>query len=301
MESPSGTPTIQNHHQTFELSSGGVLGYAEYGMDTPAVVFYFHGWPGSRLEGAFLHDAAVAAGVRLIAVDRPGMGLSSFREGRKFMDWPGTLSELAQHLGIKEFSILGFSAAAPYVLACAKTMPKTQLLKAGIIGGRGPSWMGTQGMSFPAKAVLYIYTWLPFALRPLLHLLFMNAIRNPDPNIFRKRLLKAFKTMSEPDRVFLRDDRSETIMMEMIREGFRSGSKGLAYDAKLLGKWDFDIQDVDAIVKLWYGEEDINCPLRMGRMIAEKLPHGECNFFPGEGHISLTGSCGEEMLRGLSE
>src|SRR5436190_19995009 len=109
--SSSGVPTETpaRDSQTFTLSSGDVLGYAEYGVGSGKPIFYFHGWPGSRLEAAFVHDAAIAAGVRLISVDRPGIGLSTFREGRKFLDWPATLSELVQHLGIQEFSVLGVS------------------------------------------------------------------------------------------------------------------------------------------------------------------------------------------------
>jgi len=36
-------------------------------------------------------DDALAAslGIRLIAVDRPGIGLSTGRPGRRLLDWPG--------------------------------------------------------------------------------------------------------------------------------------------------------------------------------------------------------------------
>jgi pimeloyl-ACP methyl ester carboxylesterase len=288
--------------QTFTLSSGDIVGYAEYGLETGTPIFYCHGWPGSRLEGALCHDAAVAASVRLIALDRPGIGLSSFKEGRRFLDWPGTLSELAQYLGIQEFSVVGMSGGTPYALACAKTMPRTQLRKVGIVAGRGPPWMGTRGMSFSVGASLYVYTWLPFFLRPFLDWTFMDAVRNPDPNAFREVVLKGLDTMSEPDRVFLKDGRNATMVVEAFREAFRQGSsEGIAYDGRLLGNWDFDIHDIDAEVKLWYGDKDLNCPVGMGKKIAETLKHGELTVFPGEGHVTGLAKYGEEIFRELSQ
>ena len=68
--------------QQIKLKDGRMLGYAEYGAPEGKPVFYFHGWPGSRLEWlAFDAGAAVAAelNARIIAVDRPGTGLSAIK------------------------------------------------------------------------------------------------------------------------------------------------------------------------------------------------------------------------------
>lgn len=57
---------------TLRLGDGRRLGYAQYGRPDGQPVFYFHGHPGSRLEARLADQAAAAAGVRVIAVDRPG-------------------------------------------------------------------------------------------------------------------------------------------------------------------------------------------------------------------------------------
>lgn len=58
------------------LKDGRRLGFAEYGDPDGVPCFYFHFAPGSRLDPAvlFARCPAALAGIRLIAVDRPGLG-----------------------------------------------------------------------------------------------------------------------------------------------------------------------------------------------------------------------------------
>lgn len=91
------------------------LGYAQYGKPDGEPLFYFHGHPGSRLEGRFAHKAAAEAGFRVIALDRPGYGLSDFKPGRALKDWPEDVAEAADMLGLAKFSVAGASGGGPYV------------------------------------------------------------------------------------------------------------------------------------------------------------------------------------------
>ena len=70
------------------LADGRMLGYDEYGIPDGTPVFVFHGFPGSRLDWKIFdrNDSAAETNARLIAVDRPGMGLSDFKSGRKILD-----------------------------------------------------------------------------------------------------------------------------------------------------------------------------------------------------------------------
>ena len=56
---------------------------------------HFHGGPDSRLEARFLTKPARQAGIRLIGIDRPGMGRSRFQAGRRLLDWPDDVVEVA--------------------------------------------------------------------------------------------------------------------------------------------------------------------------------------------------------------
>jgi pimeloyl-ACP methyl ester carboxylesterase len=66
--------SADGHGGTVGLRDGRTLGYAEYGDPAGSPLLYFHGHPGSRLEAAFLATAAHRAQIRLVGVDRPGMG-----------------------------------------------------------------------------------------------------------------------------------------------------------------------------------------------------------------------------------
>ena len=80
--------TIQRTSQQIKLRDGRMLGYAEFGAPGGRPVFYFHGFPGSRLDWPLsdADDSAAQLNVRIIAVDRPGMGLSDFKRGREILD-----------------------------------------------------------------------------------------------------------------------------------------------------------------------------------------------------------------------
>jgi pimeloyl-ACP methyl ester carboxylesterase len=82
--------------------------------DAPCV-FYFHGLMSSRLER---HPAVGPFGVRIITVDRPGQGMSDYRQ-YTYEDFCGFVCELADIMGIKKFGVVGFSSGGPYALAMA--------------------------------------------------------------------------------------------------------------------------------------------------------------------------------------
>ena len=77
------------------------LGYSVYGAMGARPVLYFHGTPSSRLELNFLFEHGINlekylsdARLQLIAVDRPGMGLSSFNGNGSFLSFADDIIHL---------------------------------------------------------------------------------------------------------------------------------------------------------------------------------------------------------------
>src|SRR5258708_37610698 len=101
----SKTDTVEASNHTLQLHDGRRLGYAEYGHVEGNSLFYFHGHPGARVEAGLLAKSAAQAGPRLIGVDRPGLGLSSFQAGRRLVDWPGEVAALAQYFHFGHFVV----------------------------------------------------------------------------------------------------------------------------------------------------------------------------------------------------
>ena len=80
------------------LPDGRTIAYAEWGDAHGDPVFYFHGWPGSRLEAALCGDAARRHHVRLISLDRPGYGRSTSQRNRTIGAWARDVTAVADAL-----------------------------------------------------------------------------------------------------------------------------------------------------------------------------------------------------------
>src|SRR5438309_1811387 len=109
-------------NQTIKLRDGRTLAYAEYGDPAGTPVIFFHGTPGSRLMAApAWKDESL--GLRIIAPDRPGFGLSTYRPNRTILNWASDVAELADALKLDKFIVAGVSGGGPHSLACAHELP----------------------------------------------------------------------------------------------------------------------------------------------------------------------------------
>ena len=108
---------------TIQLSDGRTVGFADFGAPGATAVLWCHGGPGSRLEPAHLVSAAVDAGLRIVAIDRPGYGLSTIQPGRTIAGWVPEALAVADRLGIERFVTVGVSTGGAYALALAALAP----------------------------------------------------------------------------------------------------------------------------------------------------------------------------------
>jgi pimeloyl-ACP methyl ester carboxylesterase len=98
MEDEGGVDRAPGKDRRLTLPGGRGLCYAEFGASNGIPVVYCHGFPGSRLEAAFADRIASTLGARLIAVDRPGMGMSDYRAERTILGWADDVLFLVDHL-----------------------------------------------------------------------------------------------------------------------------------------------------------------------------------------------------------
>jgi pimeloyl-ACP methyl ester carboxylesterase len=264
------------------LGDGRRLGYAQYGRPDGEPVFYFHGHPGSRLEGRFAHSAAAAAGFLVVALDRPGLGLSDFQPGRALTDWPADVAEAADELGISRFSVAGASGGGPYALACAWRLP-SRVSRVVVISGAGPFQVRgiTRGMRWQNRVGFQVGSRWPALAGAAMRSMRRSVIDRPERTI--DALARA---MSPPDAAVVRRPEVRDLLIADLVEAFRQGSDGATHDMVLLGRpWGFSLREIEPEVFLWQGEADTLVPPAMGRYLAQQIPHCHATMLPGEGHL----------------
>ena len=268
----------------FELEDGRTLAFAECGAPAGKPVFFFQGTPSTRL----LHpDGALSArmGARVITIDRPGFGRSSFCPGRALLDWPDDVLALADHLGIDRFAVAGISGGGPYAAACAYRIPD-RLTGAAILGGFGPVYLAemTGGMPRERLLAIWLVRYAPWLLRPLFWL-FRHPGRNPE------RFFDRYTAHNPPaDRVFLDRPDVRARMIDNYCEAARQGVRGFAWEVLIVTRpWGFRLEDIRVPVHIWHGDRDTSTPLAMARAMAQAIPHSRLTILPGEGHLLLFG------------
>ncbi len=280
------------------LSDHRTLAYAEYGAPDGQPVFFFHGIPGSRIFRPPFDDLTARMGIRLICIDRPGYGLSTYQPGRAILDWPKDVVALADHLGLDKFAVAGHSGGCPYICACAYALPE-RVTRAVILSGMGPAdapgvlddmiATNTLGLKFGR--------YIPWALwYPLMWAFYHEGREHPE-----KIMKPDEKNPTNPDNVvFANIPGVLENCRESTREAFRQGLRGHAWEGHLLVRpWDFRLEDIKVPVYLWHGEADMDTSIHMGRYMAKTIPNCTTTFCPGEGHLLLM-THWEEILATLT-
>lgn len=277
----------------FTLPDGRILGYSQYGSPTGYPVLKFHGTPGSRaLVDTFGLDAlALGMGLRIIAVERPGYGLSTFKPGYRITDWPADVEALAKHLNLSAFAILAMSGGAPYALACARTLPRQTISAVGLMAGNGPpdAWddagAGAVRWFLPRR--------FPGVIEWVCRQVWLRSIESYLALADRETIRRCMETHEDNDTELWAWERMKhKTVLTQVRHAihgalcFEQGTRGYMHDLALqIGHWGFEIEDVDyAGILLWHGTADQNVLVEVARNVARRLPHCRLVEFEGLDH-----------------
>ena len=287
--------------QNITLDDGRKLAYAEFGDVKGQPIIYFHGFPGSRLEARMLHKDAIKHKIRIISVDRPGIGNSCFKQKREILDWPSDISELSQKLDIPFFGILGISAGAPYSLVCAYQL-SDQLAFASTISALGE-------VNFPHNCFREDYRFF-FKLGTRSSIIFKCIFWVKRGKFLKnkKRCEKLCssirKTMGLEDAKILQNEEVMKMVFASQNEACKQGLRGIAYEGKLLGKeWNIPFDKINPSLKiyLWHGKNDTISPVGATAKLASLIPSAQTKIYPNEGHYSVGYNHAKEILETLSK
>ena len=279
---------------TFRLSSGRVLGYAVHGDEEGVPCFYFHGWPSARVQGLLMDEAGRRYGLRIISPDRPGIGLSDFHAGRELKDWPGVLGELAAHLGVDRFHVLGWSGGGPYVLVTAKMMPE-RLLSATIMAGAPPlTFLGYEHMFWLYRLMIR----LRYAFPTVLGLLLRLGERISKGEADQVPLKWVLGMLGPADRAVLARREVFSVVRDGMLEALRRGPKAVIADADIyLSEWGFEVGEIGTLIHFWHGKQDRNIDWRYTEKLAGIMPQVTTHWLEEEGHYSLPVTHLDDILR----
>ncbi|MFJ8541896.1 alpha/beta fold hydrolase [Streptomyces sp. NPDC093586] len=258
------------------LPDGRLLGWAEWGPADGVPVLLCPGAATSRRLG-FGAGVVDTLGVRLVSVDRPGLGASTPAPGRTFADFAADVRRLCALRGLGRPAVVGNSQGAPFALACAEAGLASALALVS----------AADEVAAPELA-----SALPAELRALTE----RAVRDPAA---AEEFFAGFDADAMWDLVMggspdcdlavYRDPDFEAAYRRALTEGFAQGAAaGYARDTVLaMGRWPFDLRRITVPVDIWYGEQDESHSPDKGALLATRLPDARRHLVPGIGGALL--------------
>jgi pimeloyl-ACP methyl ester carboxylesterase len=269
---------------TTKTPDGRTLAFVERGAADGLPVIACHGTPGSRKARHPDPQLYVRHGVKMVAYDRPGYGLSDPDLGRSVADAAADIAAIADELGFDRFAVVGGSGGAPHALACGALLGD-RVLRVGALVTPAPS--DTDDFDFyegladinvrEFGAALEGRDAIEAFITP-----YVESMRE-DPDVVIEEILSE---LPEVDREIASREGFRAVMRESFAEAARQGVRGWADDDLAFAKsWGFEPEDVHADTRLWQGELDVLAPRTHGEYVASRLPNASFELLEGGGHF----------------
>jgi pimeloyl-ACP methyl ester carboxylesterase len=266
------------------------LSYLEVGDPNGPLVLHNHGGPGSRLEARLLGDAASKNRLRLVCVDRPGMGQSSPQNARTYAGWAGDLTTIADALGYREFGVTGWSEGGPWALAAAAYIDPARLRHVSSIAPGSYGAFGDNSAADHLSKVDALGGALALRFKPGFRLMYasLGFIAKRFPGTFVKQVRNG---VNDYDQQILLQPEIATAFGDACAECFAHGSDGLVRDAELLyRRWAFDVATIERPVHMWQGLDDLLVPDPINKAVADAMPGSVWHPVDGAGHFVAVGA-----------
>jgi pimeloyl-ACP methyl ester carboxylesterase len=275
------------------------LGFAEFGPPRGRPVVWLHGTPGARRQiPAEARVLAETMDLRIVGIDRPGIGSSTPHLYADILDWTRDLEILLETLGIDTLRLIGLSGGGPYVLAAGVAMPE-RVHGIGILGGVAP----TTGEDAVGGGLIQLAVRLAPLLsmaRVPLGVALTGAIRLVRP--LAGPALDLYAAVQPPgDRNLLARPEFKAVFLDDLLNGSRFQTSAPLTDLVLFTRdWGFTAAEVSVPVRWWHGDDDHIVPLAHGQHLVERLPDATLKVIAGESHLGGLGIA-HEVLGTLME
>ena len=275
------------------------LGFAEFGDPHGRAIFWLHGTPGARRQ--IPTEARIYAEenhIRLIGIDRPGIGASTPYQYHAVVEFAEDLHTVADTLGIDKMAVIGLSGGGPYALACGAAMPD-RVVAVGVLGGVAP----TSGPDAIGGGVVALAPWAAPLLRVAglpIRWAAVALVRMVRP--FAEPAVYMYARISpEGDRRLLVRPEFKAMFLDDLLNGSRKQLSAPFADVIVFAKdWGFRLDEVKIPVRWWHGDADHIVPFAHGQHVVSRLPDAELTTLSGESHLAGLGFA-EQILRTMTE
>jgi pimeloyl-ACP methyl ester carboxylesterase len=292
------TSNMPSSDAAIRLRDGRRLQYRAVGGSDGFPIFHLHGNGSSRLEVLTVQSTAERLGVRLIGLDRTGIGGSDAKADYRLLDWPDDVVEVADQLGIGRFAVEGLSGGGPSALACAYKIPH-RLTACGLIAPATGPFIKNFG-SRRLRAAIWMLDHIPWLVRALVRL--STRLSGSDAASIEKRLVRNAARLGAADQTLLAIPEMRTSFAHAIAESYRQGADANTRDGMIFTRpWGFAVEEITfEQIFLWQGEQDRVMPAAAARRLAQSLPHCTVTFYPDEGHLSTFVNHAQDIWKALS-
>ncbi len=264
------------------LTDGRHLGVASWGEHGGRPVVVCHGNPGSRLICPDL-ASTLAAGVQLIAVDRPGIGRSDPKLGFTLRDTADDLADVLRHLDLDTCTVVGWSSGAHQALALGAVHPALveHVVLAGSPGPPDDPEVVAQRSETVGLIIEAVRAGSRNALTEVVAR--FQAVVDDPATILRSTLADD----TDPDRRLMQDPEVARFLVAMWTEGVRQGPEGLAemWAAQNARDWGWLPEQIDVPVTVWHGVDDRVCPVGQAERLAARIPGARMRRIEAAGHL----------------
>jgi pimeloyl-ACP methyl ester carboxylesterase len=295
-----------------QAADGRRLACEVWGDPKGAAVFLLHGTPGSRRGPRPRPHELALMGIRLIAYDRPGYGLSDRDAGRQVADAAADVAAVADALGIDRFAVVGRSGGGPHALACAALLPGRVTAAAALVSlaprfADGLDWFAGMGEHNVRE---FTTAWRASDAEDRAEgsaLLARRLARFTD-SLTGAQFIRGVIHAQVPDvdREILADPGIRRLLAENFRQaavsrrnvaviggcgtagcgGTRPVLVGWLDDLMALSSdWGFRPDDIRVPVLLWHGEVDTLVPVDHSRWLGAHIPGATLVVQPGAAHF----------------
>src|SRR6478735_2272192 len=252
---------------TIAVRDGRRLSFAEYGPRSGPAIIWMHGTPGARRQIPLeAREYADRQGIRIIGIDRPGIGSSTPHLYPDVLDWTADLEILMDTLAVDTARLIGLSGGGPYVLAAGAALPE-RVHGIGVLGGVAPTRGPDAAPGGPIQLAIRL-------ARPLAgSALDLYAAVQP-----------------AGDRTLLSRPEFKAMFLDDLLNGSRFQTSAPLNDLLLFTRdWGFAVSDVQVPVRWWHGDADHIVPFAHGRHMVERLPDATLHVIDGESHLGGLG------------